>query len=371
MHRGGLLAFIVLGLGCATPKDTGGSSPDDAAGGDGDAGFRLDASSHDGPGGFDTPEGGLDLDAACAASRLQADVAPVDLFILLDKSSSMSTKWTPAKSGLTAFLDDPASAGLRVALGFFPRPVDGTPACDQNAYSTPRVPFDDLPKNAAPILTAMAAEMTNGFGTPMYPALGGAILGAAAAVKSRPLGDRGAVLLVTDGEPQGPAPLCGGVNPEDPAVIAGLARAGTTLATPVRTFVIGLPGVNQTIADQIAAAGGTDAAIVISDPTTVEAEFAKALAKVRGASLPCDFPLPPKVKDGEVAFDHVNVEFTKSSGEVVDVIASADCATGEGWHYDDASAPTRIVLCPGTCAAVRGDSHARIDVLLGCKTKIR
>ena len=371
MHRAGLVGLLVVGLGCAAPKDSGGALNDDSGAGSNDGGFRFDAPGGDVSNRLDAVEGGFDPDTACAASRLEADVAPVDLFILLDKSSSMAPKWAPAKAGLTTFLDDPASAGLRVAIGFFPRPPDATPACDQLAYSTPRVAFDALPKNAPPIIAAIGAETPDGFGTPMYPALGGAILGAATAVKGRPAGDRGAVLLVTDGEPQGPAPSCGGVNPEDPAVIAGLASAGTTLSPSIRTFVIGLPGVNQAIADQIAAAGGTDSAIVITNPATVEAEFAKALAKVRGASLPCDFPIPPKVKDGEVAFDHVNVQFTRSSGEVVDVLASADCATGEGWHYDDASAPTRVVLCPTTCAAVRADPHARIDILLGCKTKIR
>ena len=136
------------------------------------------------------------------------------------------------------------------------------------------------------------------------------------------------------------------------------------------TFVIGLPGVNQTIANQIAAAGGTTAAIVITDPTKVEAEFAAALAAVRGRALGCEFPLPAKVKGGEFTTALVNVQYTKGSGGTVDLYKTADCAKG-GWHYDSDTAPTKIILCPSTCAEVHADLKAKILILLGCATKIR
>ncbi len=369
--RWSLFALVVgaFASGCSVPKDSS-SDLDSGAGPDGGFHFDTGADSTDHP--LDAnPDVHIDPDAACGSVRQQADVAPVDLYVMFDKSSSMATKWTPATNGLKAFLKDTDSAGLRVALNVFPRPPDSTPACDQAAYSTPKVAFDVLPTNADPIIAAMTGTTPDGFGTPMYPALGGAILATAKEVKARP-GDRGAVLLVTDGEPVGPAATCGGVNPEDPAVIATLAKSGVDV-TGILTFVIGLPGVNLSIANQIAAAGGTTSAILVVDPTKIETDFRDALLSVRGKSLPCEFALPAKVKGGEYTPALVNVQYTKGDGTVVDLYQVADCtgAPEGSWRYDDPTTPTKIILCASTCSTIHGDFKAKIDILLGCKTKIR
>lgn len=359
-------ASAALFFGCAVPKDEGTDLVTDSGGGlNGDVG-SFDAK-------VDAP--GIDPDAACAASTEQATVTPASLYVMFDKSSSMgpevtSTKWAGARKGMEAFVKDTASTGLRIALNFFPRPNDGTPVCDSAAYMAPRVPYDFLPANATPLLAAIDAEKPDGFNTPMYPALGGALRQASTDLKARP-GEAGAVLLVTDGEPQGPAATCSGVNPEDPTVIAALA-AKALAELGIKTFVVGLPGVNVTIANQIAAAGGTTSAVLATDPTKVETGFRDALAVVRGKALPCDFALPTKVLKGEVSYALVNVLYSKGGAPPGETIyQDAACTGGEGWRYDDPAKPTRVVLCPKTCDAVRGDPKAKIDILLGCKTAIK
>ena len=275
-------------------------------------------------------------------------------------------KWEYAKAGLGAFVADPVSAGTSVALNFFPLPDEST--CDQFKYQTPVVPFGDLPANAQPIQNAIAAETPNGFKTPIYPALGGAILACADTLQQKP-NTACAVLLVTDGAPVGPAPLCGGVNPEDPAVIASLANTGLK-NFKVLTFVIGLPGIPKNVADQIAVGGGTDSAILVSD-VNVQLEFQNALAKARGKALPCEFELPSKVAGGEIDTTLVNVQFTPSAGgNAQTILQNADCAGGAGWYYDNPLVPTKIQLCASTCSAVRADYGASIDILLGCKTEV-
>ena len=309
-------------------------------------------------------------DAACAGVTEQGKSTPLNLFIMFDKSSSqVGDKWDAAKAGLAAFVNDPKSAGIRVALGFFPRPADATPACDQNAYATPRVPFDALPQNAQPITNAIGAETPDGVDTPIYPALGGAILGALSQAKSRP-GESGAVLMVTDGEPTGPAPTCGGVNPEDPAEIGKLAQAGVGSSPSVRTFVIGFPGVSSQIANQIAAAGGTQQAFIVAG-TNIQQDFQNALDQVRGNALPCDYTLPDKLADKSFAYDKVNVIYTKLGAPTGETIPqSAGCA-GDGWEYDNPKDPTRIILCGGTCARIKADGGGSVQVLLGCDTVVR
>jgi hypothetical protein len=63
---------------------------------------------------------------ACATEFHRAEQLPLDLLLLVDASSSMDqmsgteTKWTKIRAALTAFVQDPASAGLGVGLSFFP-----------------------------------------------------------------------------------------------------------------------------------------------------------------------------------------------------------------------------------------------------------
>lgn len=51
------------------------------------------------------------------------------------------------------------------------------------------------------------------------------------------------------------------------------------------------------------------------------------------------------------------------------VPSGADCADNEGWHYNDAANPTRVVACPNTCARTQGAGSASIDLLFGCATE--
>jgi hypothetical protein len=309
----------------------------------------------------------IDPDGGCFYTAEQGKSTPLHLFIALDKSSSMmGFKWDAAKAGLVAFVNDPISAGVYVGLKFFPRAPDGVPVCDQQAYATPDTPFDILPKNAKPIETAVNGATPDGLSTPVYPALGGAILKSIQEVQNNP-GHAAAVLLVTDGVPQGPAASCQGVDPTSTAEIGKLAQNG--LGYGVSTYVIGLPGVDQSFANAVALAGGSQSAILVSN-TNVQKEFQDALAKVRGQALPCEFELPEKVQKGEIAFSLVNVALTPSGGALQTLKQTQDCNTGGDWYYT-ATTPKKIVLCPSTCAKVKQDYGAKIEIQLGCATVIK
>ncbi len=337
---------------------TGGASNTGGTGNGGTGGSVIDA---------DLPDA-LDPDANCQVVTESAETTPLHLYVMLDRSASMAgNQWDAARAGLTAFVNASDSAGVSVGLKFFPRDLtNGVPACDQPEYAKPDVAFGLLPGNAPAIVTALTNQAANGIGTPTYPALGGAILKAIELRQTNP-GQTAAVLLVTDGVPQGPAATCAGVDPEDWNAIASLAQAGASFNPPVVTYVVGLPGVDQTFANQIAVAGGTTSAILVSN-TNVQKEFEDALAKVRGQALPCEFELPAQVASGEYDTNKVNVLVT-TGGSSKKVLQTSDCALGDGWYYDDPLDPKRILFCPAVCAELKKDFTAKVDILLGCKTE--
>jgi hypothetical protein len=321
---------------------------------------------------LDTGLGDANPDGACDYIVEQGTRTPLSLYIMYDKSASMvGGKWESAKAGMQAFLEDPKSTGIMVAFNLFPRDPDGTPECDAKAYKTARVDYGPLPQNATAILALLDGETPDGTGTPIYPALGGAILAARDVAKP---GASSAVLLVTDGEPQGPASLCAGVDPEDPQAIADLASTAAGWNPPVHTYVIGLPGANQSFANLVAAAGSGVAILVGSND--VQTEFQKALASVLGKALPCEFEIPEKVDKGEIDPTNVNVLYTPGGNSQFEYLygvpdpSSPDCSQGD-WYYDDPAHPTRIILCPGTCSTLKEDLEGKLEIMLGCKTMVK
>jgi hypothetical protein len=86
--------------------------------------------------------------------------------------------------------------------------------------------------------------------------------------------------------------------------------------------------------------------------------------------IPCELAIPDAPTDLVFDYASVNVEIESPMGGpglVPNVGDSARCA-GDGWYYDDPSAPTLIHLCPVSCDAVNSLHDVRVDVTFGCDT---
>jgi Mg-chelatase subunit ChlD len=82
----------------------------------------------------------LSPDNACLSEVREAERVDVDLFIMLDRSGSMSlktgnvTKWDAVTSALTSFLQNPDTASMGVGLRVFPQLNEGAPSeCFDNS----------------------------------------------------------------------------------------------------------------------------------------------------------------------------------------------------------------------------------------------
>jgi hypothetical protein len=276
----------------------------------------------------------------------------VDAYILFDQSSSMSepvaapatgTRWTVAAAGFTAFVKDPAAAGIGVGLQYFP--LNGVAPNSCNApYSTPEVPIAPLPGNANTLATSMAAHAPTTF-TPTGPALAGAIAHMKEWAASHP-GRAPVVVLTTDGFPT----EC---EPQQIADIAVLAKNAFETAPSVRTAVVALNvGPGKENFSQIAKAGGTSSALFVD--TDSSSAFAAALLTATRRTLvtSCDLPLPGA--PGEpLDFTKISVSYSAGTqpGRLLYGRSSGDCTTngGDVWYYDNPSRPTKIMLCSRAC----------------------
>ena len=319
------------------PNDGTGSSGNPNAGG---VNFGADA--------------GGGVDSKCAQSTAQAQLVPVNLVFMVDRSGSMSenSKWPTIVQGLDTFFADPKSSGMSASIAFFK--VDSN-ECSPAAYATPSVSMTALP--AASFKSTIAGYSPNG-GTPTLPALEGAIQYAKTVAQSK-VGEKVAVVLATDGIPND-------CNSNVQNVTAAAAGAASTIPT----YVIGVGDQLQSL-DTIAAGGGTSKAFVVAvgDPAKTATDFQNALNVIRGKTLSCEFKLPTPPAGKTLDINNVNVVYTPGNAAGGTLTYNKDCTGGAGWHYDDANAPAKIILCQGTCGTVQADQAGKIDIVTGCATK--
>jgi hypothetical protein len=247
--------------------------------------------------------------------------------------------------------------------------------CEAAAYETPVVGFSGLPGGGPAIIAAVDAKEKRG-GTPTLPALTGAM---AAAVEraARAPERKVVVLLATDGLPTVCDPV---LNVPDKAQgvanVAAVANAGA--AAGIQTFVVGVFSASeqaqaQDNLDIIAVSGGTEHAFVIGTSSTAPTELLAALRKVR-VSASCEFVL--ELPAGEpVDYTEIWVRFVDpmSGAElwIPRVPSAAAChpVTG-GFHYDvplgGSVPPSRIRLCPATCALLDTTSIPTIEIFTAC-----
>jgi hypothetical protein len=247
-------------------------------------------------------------------------------------------------------------------------------SCEVDDYATPIVsPGGTLPEVSSKILGALDARRPEG-ATPTLPALEGAVAQAVAWSAAHPT-HKVIVLLATDGLPTACDPA---LESSDPSIgiahIAGEAADGA--ASGVETFVIGVFAPDeqaeaQDNLDEIAAAGGTSSAIVVT-AATVSEELLSALKQVRITAKACEFAIPPT--DEEVDFTRVRVRITPPGGaprfvERRGSEAECDPATG-GFFYDKPAngktTPGRIILCAASCALLGSASDRSIEIFTLC-----
>jgi hypothetical protein len=139
-----LVAALLFGCSAGLKQQTGTGGSGASSGGNTGKGGGAGGTggSTTGTGGNSSGAGGnigpldaSDLDGACAASSIGAQPVPLDLYFLMDSSKSMldqtgagTTKWAAVSSALNTFFTDSGSAGLGVALKYFPDEQPGAPA---------------------------------------------------------------------------------------------------------------------------------------------------------------------------------------------------------------------------------------------------
>lgn len=397
----GGLALITAATSAACSATNPNNTFTSSGGGNQPSGSGGSNSGGPGSGGEDSfdaglpPDGSIDDSGSCAAESTKAEQLPLDMYIMLDQSGSMTEsvagggdRWTAVTSAFKTFVNQPGTAGIGIGIQYFPLAPAGvncscasdadcggafltcifgmcitcdSDSCDAADYAKPDVEIAPLPGSAAAFTASINAHKpTNS--TPTSAALQGAI------DHAKEWGTKNSNhvvidVLATDGDPT----ECD----TDLNHINAIAAAGLAGTPKILTFVIGV-GSSLTALNGIAAAGGTGQAFIVDTNQNVNQQFLDALNQIRGAVLSCNYLIPVPTK-GNPDFNSVNVQYTSGKDGSVTVLPKvkdkASCpGGGDAWYYDNNAAPKQILLCDATCAKVSSDTKGQIDILLGCAT---
>jgi hypothetical protein len=131
-------------------------------------------------------------------------------------------------------------------------------------------------------------------------------------------------------------------------------------------------GEGVTYKELVADTGGVAANLCDQDFDPVFQQFATSV--IASAKLSCEWVIPPPPQGEALDPNRVNVDFIDADDNrtrLGRVDGAADCANVEhGWYYDDPLKPTKVLVCPDTCAWIQGKPGARIDIQFGCATEI-
>jgi hypothetical protein len=360
--------------------------------------FGGDTPLADGGGGRDPralPTADELLGASCATATGKASRVPAYLLFVVDGSGSMANdnKWVAAVDALKAVFDELkglSSTSLAVGLTVFADRQDATIGdFSAGPYSKIDVPLGFVGVAQHTSLRSRI-EMTEPYaGTPTYEVLSGQYPLLSQYVPAGPIdpGGKKVIVFLSDGIPDPDMPA--GVN-EQPYSLK-LAEEWAKKSEPILTFSVGVGSLNAPevydpkFMAKLAQAGATARAGCDPNETTDPAkmchfqitpggksqsalttDFVAAMTDVRTRAASCEFRLDQH-SPGTIDPTKVNVVYSGSDG-TKSVLAQSST---DGWAFDNAAAPEKIVLTGLSCERVKRDPNAKVDVVIGCLTIVR
>jgi hypothetical protein len=318
----------------------------------------------------------------CVGSNYEGEGLPLAIYIMFDQSASMdcvieaqqpwqsdqcngsNPRITPVREAVESFLNDRASAGISVGIGYFGYLPIGQTSCDPADYSQAAVPIGMLPDNAGMLTGSLNAVQPTGE-TPTDSAIRGACSYLQGWHEEHPAYKK-VILLVTDGVPE--APSSEGCSPSIEEAVDATTECRDSDAR-IDTYVLGVGQALDNL-NQIAQAGGTEQAYIV-DGGNVSQSVLTALNAIRAdAAIPCTLPVPTP-QGGVIDYSSVNIGIcdpAENSVTTFFVDNEAGCTNDPGgWYYTEGGSTRNIQLCDSTCGVV-SSAGSTLYFTLGCGT---
>lgn len=302
-------------------------------------------------------------EGTCGDTTITPNRVPVDVLLVLDRSSSMeysitgdcycalsntsqgslcqpvpancSTRWSAVVPAVDQTIA--ANPSLNWGLELFSAP--DAPSCSVSL--NPQVP---LAANGGATIQALLPTLKLALYTPTTTAINNANL----YLQSVKDGNDKVILLATDGEPN-----CknGGVNADDDTA-AAVAAATSAARNGFPVYVIGI-GPSQALSNlqQIAVAGGTTDFYRADSPQALATSLA-AISKIVAST--CEFQTPKVPPDATLVYVYVDKQ----------LITKDVNPTDDGWMFG--ATTSNIVLTGSYCTNLLAGTPSTVQIIFGC-----
>ncbi|HEY1813958.1 MAG TPA: vWA domain-containing protein [Kofleriaceae bacterium] len=293
-------------------------------------------------------------DAACPAVHYTPTRVTPSIELVLDRSGSMSmsdiapNRYEALHEGLTGTVNNmPGAVTAQQANVYFGVALfasDEAPCLTMTNYMVPRAL-----NNATAINTLIVNNPPNGGNTPTADAI--TQITANFALDPPPAGSPPIILLATDGEPN----ACDGGD----GVASSLVAIGLAYAAGIKTYIIGLAGLETTYLQEVANVGtgqnevtGTAPYYTANNPT----QLATGIQTIINNSLSCDLTLTGMIDPSQAA-----------SGTLT--LNGMTLVYGTDWTLD-ANGMT-IHLMGTACTTLENSTNPQLDASFPCGAVIQ
>ena len=330
----------------------------------------------------------------CADVEISSEEIFLDIFVILDRSGSMTRKPDPDGSGGSPGFGDNDSRGycdigetnvgsrwcnaINSLYGFFTDPTTVGTGFSYGEFSDSGCGAFDMDTEFGIIEDGDPTEIDNlvvelndnnpAGSTNTEGALDTLI---AETGSHTPSGTRRTIgILITDGDPNG----C-----EEDIDDLNTLIANHYTATGIPTYIIGMTGADEDNLEGMAVGAGAEPHADYCDPNHATcsyytvgdgdpAAFIAALDSIRESELGCEYAVP-NAEIGVGNLDTLDVQFTPAAGEdaigLTRVGNDTNCTDDDQYYVELGAEDSIIKLCPGTCE-LRGDG-ASVDISLKCE----
>jgi hypothetical protein len=105
----------------------------------------------------------------------------------------------------------------------------------------------------------------------------------------------------------------------------------------------------------------------LADADQLALALGQALQHALGQVEDCHYPLPIPPEGALVELDAIHFVVWLDSGDPIAILRNENpgCAPdGHGWYFDEAT--MMLGICPETCALLRSDPLAELELIVGC-----
>ena len=366
-------AVGLLAIACGSGRDRSGFENDRAGNASSSGQPNEDPSGNLGSSGGDPSSSGQP--PTCAATVNQATRAEVDIIVVIDTSRSMMEETNQVKQNLNAFATSIGNSGLDYNVimiaekpqklpftppGFTPPgicvqpPLAGADCADGPTFhhlntqvgstDSLQIILDEYPKYSAwlrPTAYKVFIEVTDDNSALAHATFDQQLL----AKSPQQFGDTNARRYIFNS-------ICG-------------YKRNTPVLSSEKCSSAENTGDQYQHLSQLT--GGTVDAVCETSYASVFDNIAKGLI----TKLGCEFAFP-KADNGQPT-DPTTVVVTYTPGDgspgkaLTQVTDASKCsANPDGWFYDNAASPTKILFCPSTCDGPGADTAGKLEVAVGC-----